>query len=65
MTTSPDVTWRKSTYSNGQGAECVEVAYGVPAIAPVRDSKDPHGLALIFPVHAWAAFVAEVKAGRL
>jgi hypothetical protein len=38
------------------------VADGFPVV-PVRDSKDPHGPALIFPAAAWTAFVARVKAG--
>jgi hypothetical protein len=54
--------WRKSTYSANQG-ECLEVADGVPRTVPVRDSKDPHGPALLFPVPAWTAFVAVLKAG--
>lgn len=56
-------TWRKSTYSGGQGGECVEVADGF-AVVPVRDSKDPDGPALVFGADAWSAFVAEVKADR-
>jgi hypothetical protein len=57
-------TWRKSTYSGGQGGDCVEVADGVAGVMPVRDSKDPEGPALVFTAAAWAAFVADVKAGR-
>jgi Domain of unknown function (DUF397) len=30
----------------------------------VRDSKDPQGPALLFTTDAFAAFVADVKAGR-
>lgn len=51
------VAWRKSSYSNGQGADCVEVADNLPGITPVRDSKNPDGPALVFPTHAWAAFI--------
>jgi hypothetical protein len=54
--------WRKSSHSGGDEGSCVEVAVGY-ADVPVRDSKDPHGPALAFPADAWAAFVAEVKAG--
>jgi hypothetical protein len=57
-------TWRKSTYSGPQGGDCVEVADGVAGVMPVRDSKDPEGPALVFTAAAWAAFVADVKAGR-
>ncbi|MFF3747434.1 DUF397 domain-containing protein [Streptomyces kronopolitis] len=53
--------WRKSSYSNGDGGNCVEVADDLPGIVPVRDSKDPHGPALIFPVAAWSSFVSAVK----
>jgi hypothetical protein len=58
--------WRKSSYSGGAQADsCVEVAPNFPGIVPVRDSKDPEGPALVFPVTAWAAFVSDVKAGRI
>ncbi|PJJ02463.1 uncharacterized protein DUF397 [Streptomyces sp. 2333.5] len=53
--------WRKSSRSNGDGGCCVEVANGLPGIVPVRDSKDPHGPAIIFPATAWSSFVTAVK----
>ncbi|MEU5470868.1 DUF397 domain-containing protein [Streptomyces lydicus] len=54
--------WRKSTYSNGGDANCVEVADVIPAaVVPVRDSKDPHGPVLCFPAVAWSSFIATVK----
>jgi len=56
--------WRKSSYSNGTGGSCVEVADGYPGMQPVRDSKDPEGPALVFTAASWSAFVADVKAGR-
>ncbi|GAA2663372.1 hypothetical protein GCM10010400_23430 [Streptomyces aculeolatus] len=58
-------TWRKSSYSNSDGGECIEVSDGHPALVPVRDSKDPNGPALIFEAAAWSAFVSAVKAGEL
>ncbi|MBX9397037.1 DUF397 domain-containing protein [Streptomyces sp. TRM72054] len=54
--------WRKSSYSDGSGADCVEVAHNLPGIIPVRDSKNPEGPALVFPTPAWAAFVTALKA---
>lgn len=33
--------WHKSTFSNGNGGNCVEVARNLPDIVAVRDSKDP------------------------
>lgn len=55
--------WRKSSYSAGDGGDCLEVADGLPAAVPVRDSKNPHGPALAFRPGAWASFVGAVKAG--
>ncbi|WP_035798724.1 DUF397 domain-containing protein [Kitasatospora mediocidica] len=66
MTTSASklpVTWHKSSYSSDNGGNCVEVATGIPHLTPVRDSKDPHGPALLFPATAWAAFVSATAAG--
>ncbi|MBO0917432.1 DUF397 domain-containing protein [Streptomyces brevispora] len=54
-------TWRKSSYSNGSGGDCLEVADGVPGLVPVRDSKRPDGPALIVHAAAWAPFVESVK----
>ncbi|MEH0419025.1 DUF397 domain-containing protein [Streptomyces sp. B21-083] len=56
------VTWRKSSHSTN-GGDCLEVGDGVPTIVPVRDSKAPHGPAVLFASAAWASFVAEVKDG--
>ncbi|MGW7636647.1 DUF397 domain-containing protein [Streptomyces decoyicus] len=53
--------WRKSSYSNGDGGNCVEVIDDLPGIVPVRDSKAPHGPAIIFPTAAWSTFVTAVK----
>ncbi|MET8622755.1 DUF397 domain-containing protein [Kitasatospora sp. NPDC004669] len=56
--------WRKSRFSGNQG-NCIEVADGFTGIVPVRDSKDPNGPALTFPVNAWTAFVTAIKAGEI
>ncbi|MFD0339573.1 DUF397 domain-containing protein [Streptomyces sp. NPDC127117] len=58
-------TWRKSSYSNSDGGECVEVSDDFAATVPVRDSKNPHGPALVFPAGGWSSFVAAVREGRL
>ncbi|WP_327190081.1 DUF397 domain-containing protein [Streptomyces xinghaiensis] len=58
------VDWRKSSYSNQEGGNCVEVADGFPGLVPVRDSKTPHGPALAFEARSWTAFIGELKAGR-
>ncbi|WP_329177909.1 DUF397 domain-containing protein [Streptomyces sp. NBC_01477] len=55
-------TWHKSSYSNGGGGNCVEVAHTSEPIR-VRDSKDPGGPELEFSGGAWDAFVREVQRG--
>ncbi|MFG3137670.1 DUF397 domain-containing protein [Streptomyces sp. NPDC048211] len=59
--TAPDftaATWRKSTYSDGNGGACVEVADGFTGIIPVRDSKVTDGPAVVFGDAAWTSFVS-------
>ncbi|MGW3488308.1 DUF397 domain-containing protein [Streptomyces sp. NPDC001054] len=58
------VAWRRSSYSNQEGGDCVEVADGFPAAVPVRDSKAaPYGPVLTFAAASWGAFVSDVKGG--
>ncbi|MFJ6949273.1 DUF397 domain-containing protein [Streptomyces wuyuanensis] len=59
------VHWRKSSYSNGTGGECLEVADGLPRVVPVRDSKVPHGPVLAVGVGAWSSFVGAIRSGGL
>ncbi|WP_197359017.1 DUF397 domain-containing protein [Streptomyces clavuligerus] len=63
MRARPDLTtahWRKSTYSNGEEADCVEVGDGLPGLVPVRDSKTPTGPAVTFGAPAWTAFIDDL-----
>jgi hypothetical protein len=55
--------WFKSSYSNANGGQCVEVAANLPGVVAVRDSKDPDGPKLIFEPGQWVAFTSGVKAG--
>ncbi|MFE7521771.1 DUF397 domain-containing protein [Streptomyces halstedii] len=64
MSRTPDLgaaVWRKSSYSDGGDNNCLEVAHDFPGLVPVRDSKNPTGPALVFPDHAWTAFVHGVR----
>jgi hypothetical protein len=54
--------WRKSSYSN-MGGNCVEVAGNLRGVVAVRDSKDPHGPALVFSPAGWDAFTTSVRSG--
>ncbi|MEU3788805.1 DUF397 domain-containing protein [Streptomyces fructofermentans] len=49
--------WRRSSYSDDNGGECVEIADGVPGVLPVRDSKSPDGPVLVLGERAWSEFV--------
>lgn len=51
-----DLTWVKSSYSAGNGGECVEVAAG-RGVLHVRDSKDRTGPVLRLTPGAWTEFV--------
>lgn len=58
-----ELAWFKSSYSGGEGGQCIEVATA-PTTIHVRDSKDQSGPSLSFTPDAWAAFVsyaAEVR----
>ncbi len=56
------LSWRKSSYSNGEGGSCVEVSDEVPGVVPVRDSKlAGAGPVLAFPAEAWSSFIQGVK----
>ncbi|MGW2700939.1 DUF397 domain-containing protein [Streptomyces sp. NPDC001340] len=54
--------WRKSSYSNGSGGECVEVSDSHPGVIPVRDSKkSQEGPVLLFQPLAWHTFLSSLK----
>jgi hypothetical protein len=65
MTAIRDATaltsWRKSSYSETATGGCIEISDGFPTGIPVRDSKNPHGPAVIFSPQGWSTFVAAVK----
>jgi hypothetical protein len=51
----PQCEWRKSSWSTSE-ANCVEVA-SREALTAVRDSKNPTGPMLAFPVSSWMEFL--------
>jgi hypothetical protein len=64
MNRTPDLStavWRKSSYSDGGGTNCVEVADGYPGVVPVRDSKTPASRPLVFSAGSWVTFVELVR----
>jgi hypothetical protein len=54
------LNWRKSSYSSGNGGECVEVADHAHTML-VRDTKDRSGPVLRFTPGAWRRFADRVK----
>ncbi|MFD0314119.1 DUF397 domain-containing protein [Streptomyces flavalbus] len=55
MSTTERLRWFKSSYSAGEGDNCVEVAVR-PGAVHVRDSKDKGIRPLVVTPSAWAAF---------
>lgn len=55
--------WRKSSISEGNGGDCVEVAKLANGVG-VRDSKSPDGPVLVFSLSEWTAFTDGVCAGE-
>ncbi|GAB2876389.1 DUF397 domain-containing protein [Streptomyces deserti] len=54
-------TWIKSSYSDGNGGNCIEVAPDFPGTVPVRDSKTPDGPVLLLRRRTWSAFITALK----
>lgn len=58
---SERLKWFKSSYSDNEGGNCVEVA--LSAAVHIRDSKVPAGSELRVTVPAWSAFISAVQPG--
>ncbi|MFH8757952.1 DUF397 domain-containing protein [Streptomyces atroolivaceus] len=59
MPSVPETAWFKSSYSSGEGGECVEFAADA-AHVHVRDSKQVSGPVLTIAPGAWAGFIGLV-----
>ncbi|MEU2458934.1 MULTISPECIES: DUF397 domain-containing protein [Streptomyces] len=59
MPSVPETAWFKSSYSSGEGGECVEFAADA-AHVHVRDSKQVNGPVLTIAPGAWAGFIGLV-----
>ncbi|MGW4572599.1 DUF397 domain-containing protein [Streptomyces tendae] len=59
-----DARWTKSSYSNGEGGDCLEVAQDFPGVIPVRDSKVAGGPVIVVGSAAWTEFVRTVVQSR-
>ncbi|MBF8171642.1 DUF397 domain-containing protein [Streptomyces olivaceus] len=56
MSVEPELAWFKSSYSTGDGGQCVEVAV-YPNVVHIRDSKDIARRGVAVDEVAWTAFV--------
>jgi hypothetical protein len=56
--------WRKSTYSDANGGQCLETASDGGAVL-VRDTTDRDGPALSIPAAAWQQFTCAVKSAAV
>lgn len=56
--------WRKSSFSNPNGNECVEVSFSDNAVG-MRDSNNPDSAVLAFDRPEWAAFLDGIVAGEI
>jgi hypothetical protein len=62
---STDLTWRKASPSSNGGNSCVEVGTTADGrAAGIRDSKSPERGHLAIAAEVFAAFLADVKAGK-
>jgi hypothetical protein len=52
--------WRTSTYSSGNGGNCVEVGQSPRAVI-VRDTKDRDGSLLTVDAGAWRTFTESLR----
>nr|WSW71538.1 DUF397 domain-containing protein [Streptomyces sp. NBC_00995] len=60
MQSPPLPQWRKSSYSNGTGGECVEMAEIHDSVG-VRDSKQDGGPHISVTRSSWSAFVSSLR----
>ncbi|MGH3252872.1 MAG: DUF397 domain-containing protein [Trebonia sp.] len=55
-----EAPWRKSSYSGGNGGNCVEVG-SAAGVVLVRDTADPDGQTLLVTPGTWHAFLETLE----
>jgi hypothetical protein len=64
MQTTMSTPWRTSTYSSGNGGQCVEAGNTTPSAVLVRDTVNRDGGTLAFSPSAWRAFTEKIRSGN-
>jgi hypothetical protein len=59
----PRAQWRKARRSGAENGGCVEIAGGLSGHTGIRDSRRPRDGVHLLSAAAFAAFLADVKAG--
>nr|WP_165485997.1 DUF397 domain-containing protein [Frankia sp. Cppng1_Ct_nod] len=59
-----ELSWRKSSYSNGAGGMCVQAAWLDDGTVLVRNLKMSGEVAVAFSADEWTCFVRGVKANE-
>ncbi|MFD7548221.1 DUF397 domain-containing protein [Streptomyces sp. NPDC059578] len=54
-------TWVKSSHSDYDAGNCLEIGSDIPGFVPIGDSKTPDAPALRAGHGAWSAFLAGVR----
>jgi hypothetical protein len=57
--------WQKASLSTSGNGGCVEIAFNLPGVIAIRDSKRPEDGAHIIGRDAFVAFLGDIQAGRL
>jgi hypothetical protein len=61
----PDNGWSRSTYSEDNGGQCLEVRQTPQGLVAVRDSKNPQLGVQAFAAAHWQRFIAAVTDGSV
>jgi hypothetical protein len=56
--------WAKSSYSDPNGGNCVQVCQPRSGTVRIRDSKNPQGACLTLSAASWREFIAAVKSSH-
>jgi Domain of unknown function (DUF397) len=59
-----ELRWFTSSFSGGNGENCVEVAFSANDVVAVRDTKDRAVAPHHYPADCWAEFLAGVRSGE-